>query len=218
MIGIEGLLATHGIWAILILVALEYVGIPLPTELAYVAAGGIIAKGILPYWVVFSCIMAAHMVGATFSYTIGRRAALLARQTEFSHVQQRLMRWYKTYGPVAILATQLVGHIRPWASYIAGFAQIKRTTFYSYNFIGSAALTALMLFLADKLVTIWNAYPWLRVVLVAIFVAVIVAAVFSLLKKLASWHKRRTLRLSTTKQQPVQSQQTKAKRRTKRAA
>jgi membrane protein DedA with SNARE-associated domain len=223
MNGIEGLINDFGIWAIVFVICLEYLGLPLPTELAYVAAGGLISAKILPYPVVFAALMVAHVVGATFSYSVGRKAARFAKETEFSHVQQRLMRWYRKYGAITILATQLLGHVRPWASYIAGFAQIKRSIFYTYNLIGSAVLTALMLLLADTLVALWNDNPWLQWVLTAVFIGVLLVTMVSMVRSWLHWRERRAQRAlgGLTRQKPNQpqySQTAKAKGRPKRAA
>ncbi len=185
-------LDTYGIFAVMALIAAEYLGIPLPTELAYVAAHQSIRAGSIGYFEVFGLIMFAHIVGCTFSYEVGLRAAKLASGTkEFSSLQQRLMRWYKQHGPVIILGAQLIGHVRPWASYIAGFSKIKRSTFLMYNVIGSALLTALMLAIADKLVQFWHDYPWFRIVILVVFAVVIAMFIINIMRRLSHYKKKR---------------------------
>ena len=35
-----------------------------------------------------------------------------------------LQHWYTRYGPVTIVAGRLLGHVRPWASLVAGMAHV----------------------------------------------------------------------------------------------
>lgn len=180
-------LEQYGVIAVMVLVASEYLGLPLPTELAYVAAHQSVKAGGISYPEVFALIMIAHIVGSTFSYEVGLRAAALASGAkDFSALQERLMRWYKKHGPVIILGAQLIGHVRPWASYIAGFSKVKRSTFFMYNVIGSALLTAIMLAIADKLVYFWHAYPWFRIVILAVFAVVIIVFIINLMRRVST--------------------------------
>ncbi len=169
----------YGTIAIALLIALEYLGIPLPNELAYVAGSGLVATGKLQYWQLFTVIMLAHTIGAYAAYALGRRARGLAKRSRrLTTLQRRLEGWYEKYGALTVLGTQLIGHIRPWASYIAGFSRVPLPRFMAFSILGSALLTFLMLAVADTLVALWHHLPYLRVILFTLFVGFVVVAIF----------------------------------------
>lgn len=177
------LLHHYGTIAIALLIALEYLGIPLPTELAYVAGSGFVATGKLQYWQLFAVIMLAHTVGAYAAYALGRRARGLAKRSRrLTNLQKKLEGWYEKYGALTVLGTQLVGHIRPWASYIAGFSRVPLPRFMVFSTLGSALLTFLMLALADTLVALWHHLPFLRVILFTLFAGFVLVAIILAVK------------------------------------
>lgn len=177
-------LASGGIMAISGLIALEYVGIPLPTELAYLAGYHLVSKGQLDFWVLFAAIMVSHIVGSLFAYEVGYRAGIFARRkSKLTGLQLKLQGWYKKYGPITIIATQLIGHVRPWASYVAGFSHMPRLPFLFFNLIGSAALTLIMLVFADVIMDIWRDYPFMRIILIALFVSLLAGVVLYWLRE-----------------------------------
>ena len=175
-------LSTYGLEAVVLLIAAEYLGVPLPTELAYIAGSQLVHEGIIPYWILFGAIMVAHFCGSLLAYTVGSRAGERHKAKHFRTLQRRLEGWYKRYGSIIVIVTQLVGHVRPWASYVAGFSKIPRSAFITYSMIGSAMLTYIMLALADTLVSIWQQYPVLRVSLIAIFAIFIALAIITTIK------------------------------------
>ena len=64
----------------------------------------------------------------------------------------QMQRWYRKYGPLAILFGRLVGQVRPWASFVAGLAGVPLPQFCLWTILGTAVFTA---------VTMWvTAYGW----------------------------------------------------------
>lgn len=179
---LEGYLQQYGLAAILILIMAEYCGLPLPTELAYVAGSHLIEIKAVPYWALFALIMICHFAGSLFAYTLGSRASRFAKKSRFKSFQTKMERWYQRFGPITIVATQLIGHVRPWASYVAGFSRIPRRQFVIYSTIGSALLTYIMLAIADQLIFLWQNHPILRVGLVIIFAVVVFLAIVATIK------------------------------------
>jgi membrane protein DedA with SNARE-associated domain len=156
----------YSLFAISSLIAFEYLGFPLPNELAYVASSGMVAAGKIQYWQIFVIILLSHAAGAFVAYSLGRRARRLTKRSKrLEGVQLKLEKWYETYGAITVVGAQLVGHIRPWTSYVAGFSRVPLGKFMFYSTLGSAILTVLMLSLADTLVALWHHYPSLRLCL-----------------------------------------------------
>ncbi|CAN5169460.1 hypothetical protein BH11PAT4_BH11PAT4_2340 [soil metagenome] len=178
----------YSLLAISSLIAFEYLGFPLPNELAYVASSGMVAAGKIQYWQIFIIILLSHAAGAYVAYSLGKRARRLTKRSKrLEGVQLKLERWYDKYGAITVMGAQLVGHIRPWTSYVAGFSYVPLGKFMFYSTLGSAILTVLMLSLADSLVALWRQYPSLRLFLFSLyavfFVVVLVLALRSFLKK-----------------------------------
>jgi membrane protein DedA with SNARE-associated domain len=168
-----------GIWGPILLIAVEYLGIPLPTELSYIAGYQMAKSGRISFIVLFLAIMAAHFVGTLIAYKIGYQASVIAtKKQRLEGVQKKLASWYAQYGPVTIVATQLIGHVRPWSSYIAGFSRVRLLPFMLYSMVGSAILTIIMLVFAETIVHIWHAYPLVRGLLIGGFLAIIILAAY----------------------------------------
>jgi membrane protein DedA with SNARE-associated domain len=172
-------LSSGGVWALAALVAAEYLGIPLPTELAYLAGYHLVEIGKISFFTLFIAIMVAHIIGSLTAYEIGYRASFYAtKKPRLDGIQKKLNGWYARYGPITVLATQLIGHVRPWASYVAGFSRIPRGTFVVFNTIGSAVLTLIMLIFSQTILDAWRAYPFLRGSIVSLFVLIFAGLVF----------------------------------------
>lgn len=174
------LLNAYGLGALFALISVEYLGIPLPTELAYIAGERMASLGVVSPTTVFIVIMAGHLLGSQVAYELGRRSARLSKRNRMAgSIHRRLTRWYRKYGALTVFLTQLIGHVRPWASYVAGFSGIGRRQFLILSMAGSAVLTLIMLLLSDVLVRVWETYPILRTVIVGAFVIMILGMIIS---------------------------------------
>jgi membrane protein DedA with SNARE-associated domain len=155
------LLDQYGLSAACGMIALENAGVPLPTELAYVVVQASVVSGGSSYaWALLATTLAGT-AGSLVSYGVGRYLARHShRHPASSGIQQRLVGWYRKYGPATVIATCFLGHVRPWSSYVAGLAELEFLPFTLYTLIGSLAFSALSLVVMGAIVKLWNTYGW----------------------------------------------------------
>lgn len=161
-------LQTHGMLGVFLFMVVENLAVPFPAALGYIVAQGLISAGYFSHLSAFMVINAGHLTGAGITYYSGRAGhGFLVRR--FSH-SRRLMRarevlqtWYGRYGVLTILAGRLIGHVRPWASLVAGMAHVPPFQFWLWTLIGSLIHTALAMLFTVWGWRLWVAYPWIRV-------------------------------------------------------
>lgn len=181
----------YGAIGMFVIVAIENMGIPLPTEGAYIVGQAIIIRNPHDYWVyawVSLVLLAGHAAGAVLSYAMGRRIALgLKEQPERTDVQKTLAGWYERYGAATVFGARLFGYVRPWASYVAGIAEISFWPFLVLTLAGTLIFNAVSLALTGTIVYFWQHYIGLRVLIslsfAAGFVAILITTVHKHYKK-----------------------------------
>jgi membrane protein DedA with SNARE-associated domain len=137
----------YGLLASFFFMVIENAGVPFPTELGFITAHGLIVSGATSYPVAFAWIAAGHLVGSGISFYLGRAtdsalARRLAERRSVMHARAKLQGWYARYGALTVLFGRLVGHVRPWASFVAGLSQVPAGTFWLWTVIGSLIFTA----------------------------------------------------------------------------
>lgn len=168
------LLLKFGLPAIAVLIGLENLGVPLPTETAYIVAQALITRHHTPYLLVLAVLQAAHFFGSWLSYELGRRfrhsRAVGEVEPNLSGIQERMNGWLQQYGLVAVLLSRLIGYVRPWSSYFAGAIDLPRRAFLIYSFLGSLIFNVVSLALTQTIVRFWERYPIARIGFTASFV------------------------------------------------
>jgi len=164
MIDLLNRFGQSGIFAMMFL---ENLGIPLPTELAFVVGQTMIVSGSASYMSVFLVSLVGKTAGSILTYFIGRYFAdkikhIHAKSSRLKRSQEIFARWMKKYGDLAVLISRLVGYVRPWASYLAGIGEIRFVPFIVYNIIGSAVIIALSMAMLGVVVELWRNYGFLR--------------------------------------------------------
>lgn len=142
----------HGLHGVFLFMAIESGGVPFPTELGFIAAQGLITSHDKSWWEAYAWIVMGHLVGAGFSYHLGRAsdsalARYLAHKRGVMHTCEWLQRWYTRYGALTVLAGRLIGHVRPWASFAAGLSRVPETTFWLWTVLGTLVFTAVTMWI-----------------------------------------------------------------------
>jgi membrane-associated protein len=191
----------HGVWGVFVFIAIENMGVPWPTELAFIVAVDLVRVGRLPYWAAVAVITLGHLVGSGISYALGRAGdnVLVRRFQRSERVQgarKWLHEWYSKHGALTVFVARLVGQVRPWASVAAGLANVRPGPFAFWTTLGSLLYTVITLELTRVGFHFWDAYPRLRiagvVALMLIFYgAAVYAAVRGLLGRRAALARRR---------------------------
>ena len=141
----------------------ENVGIPLPTELGYLIGQELVNTGKYHYWLILAITTGGHCFGSIVSYSLGRWgdstvSRRIRQSSKIIQVHNRLSKWYKKYGNLTIFLARFVGYVRPWSSYIAGFAGVRFWPFFIYTLIGSLIFNIFNLYFANVFIVIWRRF------------------------------------------------------------
>lgn len=139
----DHLLATYGYWAVLLLVAMESMGIPVPGETILIAAG-IYAGTTHKLTVVLIVVAAAAgaILGDNLGYLIGREGGfrLLRRFGPYFRLEERRLKvgqyLFLKYGGAVVFFGRFVSVLRAWAAFLAGTSQMPWPRFLIYNAAG----------------------------------------------------------------------------------
>ncbi len=145
---LSGELASWGYVAVLLLVGLEYMGIPLPGETALVGAAILAAEGSLSIgWVwVAGCV--ASIVGATIGYVIGRRFGLplALKYGRYIHLDEGRLKigqyLFLRYGFAIVFLGRFVALLRALSAFLAGVNLFDRRQFALANVLGAIVWTS----------------------------------------------------------------------------
>jgi membrane protein DedA with SNARE-associated domain len=151
---IEGIVETTGVLGIALLMFLENVFPPIPSELIMPLAGYTAAKGEVSLVLVILAGTAGSLAGALFWYFLGR----LVDHERFKQFADRRGRWltmsraditkaddwFDTYGHWAVLFGRLIPTVRTLISIPAGLSEMPLGRFLIYSGIGTAAWTTLL--------------------------------------------------------------------------
>lgn len=151
---IERVIETAGVVGIALLMFLENVFPPIPSELIMPLAGFAAARGEAHIALVILAGMAGSLAGATFWYGIGRLfGAEAAKQFADRHGRwltltrgelERADRWFDAHGHWAVLFGRLVPTVRTLISIPAGFTEMPLARFLAYSSLGTAGWATLL--------------------------------------------------------------------------
>jgi len=151
---IERIVETMGIFGIALLMFLENVFPPIPSELIMPLAGVVAARGETNIVLVILAGSIGSLAGATFWYGVGRLfdhefvKRLADRYGRWLTVTREDLDkaddWFDRYGHWAVLFGRLIPTIRTLISVPAGFSEMPITRFLVYSSIGTAIWTSLL--------------------------------------------------------------------------
>jgi len=161
----------HGWLGVALFLAIENVGVPWPTTLAYIVAIELVRLGELSWLGALLVCTAGHVAGSLVAYGLGRGGdnAIMRRARRndgLTRTLDWLHTWFARHGILTILFARLVGYVRPWASLAAGLGEVPLLSFTLWTTVGTAAHVALALWMAQAGFWFWDAYPKLRIALV----------------------------------------------------
>jgi membrane protein DedA with SNARE-associated domain len=192
-------LLTLGYLGIAVLVALETIIPPIPSELILPLAGFHVAEGRFSYPVVVLSATAGSLLGSFLLYGLGvwfgqeRLQHFVSRAGRYILVDlsdlERSQRWFDQHGRAAVFAARLVPGMRSLISLPAGLAHMPLWSFAIYTLLGSVVWNGLLVGLGWLLGSRWE--------LVGTYGPIIEYAVLALLLAMALrvlWHRRRLWR------------------------
>jgi membrane protein DedA with SNARE-associated domain len=141
--------ADYGYFAILVLVALESAGVPLPGETALVTAAVFAGQGTLHIGLVIACAAAAAIVGDNAGYWIGREFGfpLIYRYGAYIRVDEGRLKvaqyLFQRHGGKIVFFGRFVAVLRAFAAFLAGVNHLAWPRFLLLNALGGIAWATL---------------------------------------------------------------------------
>jgi membrane protein DedA with SNARE-associated domain len=142
------MVADYGYLAVVLIVAAEGFGIPLPGETAVVTAAAFAARGTLDVYGVAASATLGTFIGGTGGYWIGRRGGrrLLERHGHLIWLDAerlaRTERYFTEHGTKTVFVARFVALLRIFGSLLAGVAHMPFATFTVVNLAGGALWAA----------------------------------------------------------------------------
>lgn len=160
---IAAVLAATGYGGVVVLMALESAGIPIPSEVIMPFAGSLAAQGSLDVWLVALAGAAGCVVGSVGAYLVGARAGrgLLERHGRWLLITRHDLdladRWFARHGGASVFWGRLLPIVRTYISFPAGIARMPFGRFVLYTFLGSLPWTGGLAFAGYVLRENWGA-------------------------------------------------------------
>ncbi|HEV7216397.1 MAG TPA: DedA family protein [Chloroflexota bacterium] len=143
-------IATYGYWAVLVFVAVESTGIPIPGETMLLTAA-IYAGTTHRLSIAFVIIAAAAgaILGDNLGFWVGWGGGyrLLRRYGRFLHLDDRKLKLgqylFRRHGGKVVFFGRFVAVLRAWAAFLAGVNRMPWPHFLTYNAAGGILWTTL---------------------------------------------------------------------------
>jgi len=136
-------LVEHGYIALFVLMWIDTMGLPLPSEIPLLFAGFLISEQRLDIAPAALVSAAGALGGSLLAYGVSRRygrAAILRWGRKFLITEEHLHhseRWFEQRGPAAVFVCRMIPLARTLISIPAGIAEMNVPRFAVYTFTGS---------------------------------------------------------------------------------
>ena len=175
-------IASTGYLGIFILMTLESMVAPVPSELVMPFAGFLVADGKLNIWLVIIASVFASITGSLISYFVayfGEKELVHKFGKLFFLDKEELdwtQQWFQKRGSTTILISRFIPVIRHLISIPAGLARMDLKKFVLFTAVGAAAWNTFLLWVGIKLRERWTLVHTYSSQLDVLIVAVIVVA------------------------------------------
>ena len=178
-----GIIASTGYAGIFILMALESMVAPVPSELVMPFVGFLVADGKLNLWLAIIVSALASITGSSISYAIayyggkpfihsfGRFVLLDKDELEWAE------KWFQKRGSITIFVSRFIPVVRHLISIPAGLGRMDLRHFIIFTAVGATAWNAFLLWVGMELRERWELVHQYSKQLDILFVAIIIVAV-----------------------------------------
>jgi membrane protein DedA with SNARE-associated domain len=163
---IVGLVTSMGIYGVALLMAIENVFLPLPSELIMTLAGFAASRGQMTLAGAITAGTIGSVLGGLPLYYLARVVGeeklkhwvtqhgrwLLLRPSDLDKPK----RWFAKHGNSAVLIGQLIPGVRGLISLPAGYAKMNVFAFLLYNFLGTVVWCGVLAYIGMQLGTHWK--------------------------------------------------------------
>ena len=191
---IELLFAHQGIYAPLLLLVIEEMGVPLPIPGDFVIAytGYQISKGTISYPIAYIILLVSILIGSSILFLISARYGqpLVLKFGRYIHLNEQSLKTvekqFSKYGSWVIIFGRHLPWIRVPITVFAGMSGISYKKFLTCTFISAVLWIPLFLYLGQRLgiqtIQIFRHHPWYSIISSFTFL-LIISLIFRILIK-----------------------------------
>ncbi len=179
------IISSGGYLGVFILMTLESMAAPVPSELVMPFVGFLVVDGrfdLLPVVVVTSL---ASLTGSLLSYYIAYFGGIgvINRFGKFFLIDREHLRltekWFRKHGSITILVSRFIPVVRHLISLPAGFGKMDIKKFIAYTLIGATAWNVFLLFVGMQLRERWaEIHNYSSLIDIVVIVGLVLVAVF----------------------------------------
>jgi membrane protein DedA with SNARE-associated domain len=157
--GVVQTISGSGYYGIFVLMFLESISLPIPSEVILPFSGYLVSRRLLDFWNVLVLTTLAGVAGAIVDYTIGyrltRRESLTLRGHRYESIQIA-QNWFERYGSIAVFLARMVPGVRTLISFPAGMARMNVANFTLYTTIGCLVWNGTLIYSGLYLANNWH--------------------------------------------------------------
>lgn len=145
---------TAGYSAIFVLMLLESMLIPIPSEVTMPFAGFLVSQGKLNFWLVCFIGAAANLAGSLIAYYFGKKGgqvivySVVRKYGKFLLISvdevEQAEKWFKNHGELIAFGSRLLPVVRTFISLPAGMSGMNVYKFSIYSFAGALVWSAIL--------------------------------------------------------------------------
>ena len=156
------IISSIGYFGIFLLMTMESMILPVPSELVMPFAGFLISSGEMNFWAIVIFSTFGSLVGSLISYYIGRYGGnrFIIKNKEFLFLnKEHLMqteKWFSKKGELTIFVGRFIPIIRHIISIPAGIGKMDIKKFMLYTVIGAAIWNAFLTYIGWVLGNNWE--------------------------------------------------------------
>lgn len=142
------LIPHYGLWLILGVVTMACLGIPLPSSMIVMTAGGFAASDDLVLWQVFAITLIGFIIGDQLAFLLARSKGeavlnFCRKRASSAKIVDKAENSFNKYGSIAIfLSRTILSPLGPYIAYISGAAKFSWVRFTVIAVIGAACWAA----------------------------------------------------------------------------
>ncbi|MGD9963617.1 MAG: DedA family protein [Thermoplasmata archaeon] len=158
------LISTLGYPGIFVLMTIEGIITPIPSELIIPFAGYLAAEGEMNLFLVIVVGTAGAAIGNTVAYFIGYKVGrpLIEKYGKYIWLDERDLglaeRWFAKYGDIGILLGHAIPGVRSFISFPAGIGKMRVKRFVLFSTVGALIWTTVLALAGYVLIDEWRRF------------------------------------------------------------
>ncbi len=139
--GALSVISTSGYYGIFLLMLLESSSLPIPSEVILPFSGYLASQGFLNLWLIIVVTTVAGLTGSLIDYYLGALLGLEGiKRLKYLPIRkgqlESAVKWFASYGSVAVFVSRLIPGFRTLISFPAGIVRMSIAKFLFYTALG----------------------------------------------------------------------------------